>query len=47
MVVFHPRIACGPGLLSQKCWAVRMAVLPFSVARGRKEALDSLNLPLN
>ena len=36
MVVFHPRDACGPGLLSQEYWAVRMAVLPLSVARGRK-----------
>ena len=40
--------ACGmwPGLSRAKNPAVRMAVWPSPVARGRHEALDSLNLPL-
>ena len=41
--------ACGmwPGLSRAKNPAVRMAVWPSPVARGRHEALDSLNLTLN
>ena len=44
---FYARFACGPGALGAKNGRAPVAVGPSGVARGRMQAWDSLNLPLN